>query len=91
MIKERKISEKKSKETIHSNRIKVILEEIGMNQQELADITQLNASHLSKIILGKRRCISLPIAFKIANALGKTVEQVFVAKKQVTVNPEEGD
>ena len=61
MIKERKISEKKSKETIHSNRIKVILEEIGMNQQELADITQLNASHLSKIILGKRRCISLPM------------------------------
>ena len=53
MIKERKISEKKSKETIHSNRIKVILEEIGMNQQELADITQLNASHLSKIILVK--------------------------------------
>jgi transcriptional regulator with XRE-family HTH domain len=85
------IIEKKSKETIHSNRIKVILEQIGMTQQELADMTQLNASHLSKIILGKRRCISLPIAFKISNALGKTVEQVFVAKKPKAVNLEEGD
>lgn len=85
------IIEKKSKETIHSNRIKVILEEIGMSQQELADTTQLNASHLSKIILGKRRCISLPIAFKISNALNKTIEEVFIAKKPKAVNPEEGD
>jgi DNA-binding XRE family transcriptional regulator len=92
MIKEVTISEKKSKETIHSNRIKVILEEIGMSQQELADVSDLTSSHISKIILGKRRCISLPIAFKIANALGKTVEEVFVAKKKVkSVNPEEGD
>jgi DNA-binding XRE family transcriptional regulator len=91
MIKKGSLIEKKSKETIHGNRIKVILEEIEMTQQELADITELNASHLSKIILGKRRCISLPIAFKISNALGKTIEEVFVAKKQLKVNPEEGD
>jgi len=91
MIKDRKKVEKKSKETIHSNRIKLILEEIGMSQQELADITQLNTSHLSKIILGKRRCISLPIAFKISNALNRKIEDVFVAKKQNQINPEEGD
>ena len=91
MIREVTVTEKKSKEMIHSNKIKVILEEIGMSQQELADITKLNASHLSKIILGKRRCISLPIAFKISNALNKTIEEVFVAKKEKAVNTEEGD
>jgi transcriptional regulator with XRE-family HTH domain len=91
MIKERKKGEKKSKEIIHGNRIKLILQEIGMTQQELADITQLNTSHLSKIILGKRRCISLPIAFKISNALNRKIEDVFIAKKPKTVNPEEGD
>jgi len=30
--------EKKAKEKLHSNRIRIILEEIGMSQQELADI-----------------------------------------------------
>lgn len=91
MINDKKIVEKKRKETIHGNRIKIILEEIQMNQQELADLTELNPSHLSKIILGKRRCISLPIAFKISNALGKTIEEVFVPKKQNKINAEEGD
>ena len=91
MIKNRKITERKSKEKIHSNKIKTILQEIEMSQQELADITQLTSSHLSKIILGKRRCISLPIAFKISKALNKTIEEVFLPKKELVINPEEGD
>ena len=67
---------KKSREKIYGNKIKTILLESGMNQQELADITGIGVSHLSKIILGKRRCISLPIAFKISQALNKKIEEL---------------
>jgi transcriptional regulator with XRE-family HTH domain len=81
---------KKSREKIYGNKIKTILLESGMNQQELADITGIGVSHLSKIILGKRRCISLPIAFKISQALNKKIEDVFIAKR-VTVSKVEDD
>lgn len=81
---------KKSREKIYGNKIKMILLEMGMNQQELADITGIGVSHLSKIILGKRRCISLPIAFKISQALNKKIEDVFIAKR-VTVSKVEDD
>ena len=74
---------KKTKEKIYGNRIKAILKENSMTQQELADITGIGASHLSKIILGKRMCISLPIAFKISNALNKRIEEIFIDKKPV--------
>jgi hypothetical protein len=81
---------KKSREKIYGNKIKTILLESGMNQQELADITGIGVSHLSKIILGKRRCISLPIAFKISQALNKKIEDVFIVKR-VTVSKVEDD
>jgi DNA-binding XRE family transcriptional regulator len=81
---------KKSREKIHGNKIKTILLECGMNQQELADITGIGVSHLSKIILGKRRCLSLPIAFKISQALNKKIEDVFIVKR-VTVSKIEDD
>lgn len=85
-------TEKKPKEKIYGNKIKAILKGRQMSQQELADKTGLNPSFLSKIILGKRMCVSLPIAFKISNALECTIEDVFIAKKQtLSVNPEEGD
>lgn len=72
---------RKPKEKIHSNRIKPILDEIQMSQQELADIAlDGDSAHLSRIMNGQRRCISLPIAFKIANSLGKQVEEVFIYK-----------
>lgn len=75
------MTDRKSREKLHSNRIKIILDEIGMSQQELADIAlDGNASYMSRIINGQRRCISLPIAFKIAQALGRTVEEVFIYK-----------
>ena len=83
---------KKPKEKIHGNRIKSILDELKMSQNAFAKLTELNPSYLSKIILGKRRHISLAIAFKISNALGKPIEEVFLAKKQVkSTFEEEGD
>ena len=82
---------RKLKEQLHSNRIKIILKEQGINQKQLSLLTKLNESHLSKIILGQRRCISLPVAFLIANALNKKIEEVFIAKKEIKkVNNEEG-
>jgi DNA-binding XRE family transcriptional regulator len=72
---------KKEKEKLHSNKIRQILQHIGMSQQELADIAlDGNAAHLSRIINGGRRCISLPIAIKISKALNKPVEEVFIHK-----------
>lgn len=74
--------QKKDKEKLHSNKIRVILNEIGMSQQELADLAlDGNAAHLSRIINGQRRCISLPIAIKICNVLKRPVEEVFILYK----------
>lgn len=72
---------RKTKEKLHSNRIKIILEEIKMSQQELADLSlDGDSAHLSRIINGQVRCISLPIAIKVATVLGKPVEEVFIYK-----------
>jgi transcriptional regulator with XRE-family HTH domain len=73
--------ERKPKEKLHSNRIRIILEELKMSQQELADLA-LNgdATHLSRIINGQRRSISLPIAIKISHVLQRPVEEVFIYK-----------
>jgi DNA-binding XRE family transcriptional regulator len=74
-------NKKKDKEKLHSNKIRQILQETGMSQQELADLSlDGNAAHLSRIINGQRRCISLPIAIKISRALNKPVEEVFIYK-----------
>ena len=76
--------EKKAKEKLHSNRIRLILDEIGMSQQELADIAlDGNAGYMYRIINGNRRCISLPIAIKISQALNRPVEEVFIYKTNV--------
>ena len=74
---------KKPKEKLYGNNIKKILDEIEMSQQELADIVETNPAHLSRIINGQRRCISLPIAMKISEALGKPVEEVFILHEPV--------
>jgi len=74
---------KKNKAKIHSNKIRQILLEMDMTQQELADLAlDGNTTHLSRIINGQRRCISLPIAIKIAIALNLPVEGVFIYKKE---------
>lgn len=72
---------KKPKEKLYSNKIRIILEEIQMTQAELADLAlNGNSAHLSRIINGQRRSISLPIAIKIANVLQRPVEEVFIYK-----------
>jgi len=82
-----KIKEKKPKEKIHGNRIREILDRIEMSQQELADLSlNGNSAHLSRIMNGQRRCISLPIAFKIADALKMTIEDVFIYKPTKSTN-----
>ena len=83
---------KKPKEKLHSNKIRQILNEIGMSQQELADLSlDGNSAHLSRIINGQRRCISLPIAIKIANVLNRPVEDVFILRAVETDIEEESD
>lgn len=78
---EKVVKIKKAKEKLHSNRIRIILDEIGMSQQELADIAlDGNAGYMSRVINGNRRCISLPIAIKISQALNRPVEEVFIYK-----------
>lgn len=71
----------KPKTKMYGNRIKLILKEKGMSPQELADLTETTPSHISRIINGQRRCISLPMAIKIALVLETPVEQVFIYKK----------
>ena len=78
IIKLKTTSKKKEKSKIKSNNIRAILTDIEMSQQELADIALNGNRHLlSRIVNGHRKCVSLPTAIKIANALGKPVEQVF--------------
>ncbi len=82
---------KKAKEKMYGNNIKAILKEKGISPQELSDISGVLPSHLSRIINGQRRCISLPIAIKISQALEKPVEYVFVYKKPIAKTKSEDD
>lgn len=69
---------KKEKERLSGNNIRAILTKIGMSQQELADLAfDGNTGYLSRIISNQRKCISLPIAFKISQILKHPVEEVF--------------
>ena len=72
--------ERKPKEKMYGNRIKEFLTKKQMNTQELSDITGISMSHISRIINGQRRCISLPIAIKISTVLKRPVEEVFIYK-----------
>ena len=77
----KKVIKRKPKDKMHSNRIMLLLKEKDMTQQELSDITGIFTTHLTKIIQGKRRCISLPTAIKIAKALNEKIEDVFIYRK----------
>jgi len=80
-LKTKKKVVRKAKSKMYSNSIKKIMKEIDMSQKELADLVETNPAHLSRIINGQRQCISLPIAIKIAKALGRPVEEVFHINK----------
>jgi len=69
---------RKPKESLKGNRIKDILEQREMTQAELSDLSGVPTQHLSRIVNGQRKCISLPIAFKLARALNLSVEDVFI-------------
>jgi transcriptional regulator with XRE-family HTH domain len=67
------------KERIYSNRIKVLLQQKNMTQQELADkVINGNRAHISRIVTGRLSNITLRLAFKIADALDKRLEEVFI-------------
>lgn len=57
-------------------KIKQLLQEKGMSQTELADITGIQMSEISKLLNNKRRSISLEKAVKISKALGLDVNQL---------------
>jgi DNA-binding XRE family transcriptional regulator len=87
----KEVKERKPKEKLHSNRIRIILEELEMSQAELADIAlDGDSAHLSRIINGQRRSISLPIAIKIATALQRPVEEVFIYKQKDETKKQQG-
>jgi DNA-binding XRE family transcriptional regulator len=67
---------KKQKDGISNNLVQ-ILADANMTQQELADLTDLYPSHISEIVRGVRKGVTLPIAIKIAKALNMQVEDIF--------------
>ncbi len=74
------VANKKPKATIAGNNINSILKNKGLSQNDLAKLSGLTTSHISKIINNKRLCVSLPIAFIISEALNKSVADVFMIK-----------
>ncbi len=72
----------KDKNEISGNRIDEILLKKGMCKQELADMVGTNLGHICIIASGKRKSLSLPIAMKIATALGEKVEDIFYIDKK---------
>ena len=83
--------DKKPKEKMYGNRLREIMTERHMTTQELSDITGIVRSHVSRIINGKRRCISLPIAIKICRALDLSVEEVFIYETPIIVPEQDGE
>lgn len=70
---------KTEKSKIHGNRIKGILSDIKMSQQEFADkCFDGNRSYVSRVINNQVRCISLPTAFRISKILKRPIEQIFI-------------
>lgn len=59
------------------NRIKERRAELGMSQEQLARACGIGQSTVSEIEDGKHSP-TLDVAFKIADALGKTLEELFI-------------
>jgi len=84
-------NERKNREKIYGNRIKAILHNKQMTPQELSDLAGIDPSHLSRIINGKKRCISLPVAFKVSRALRTPIEEVFIYKKPMSFDEDDNN
>ena len=74
---------RKPKEKLSGNRIKYYMEQKGMIAEELADITQMCPSFVSRIINNQRMCVSLPTALRIGRALQTPVEKLFLYEKVI--------
>lgn len=74
------MKQRKPKEKLSGNTIKLTLEKKGMIAEELSEKSGIDASFLSRIINNQRMCISLPTAIRIARALGEPVEKLFLYK-----------
>ena len=61
------------------NRLKVLRAERDWSQQDLAERLQVSRQSVNAIETGKYDP-SLPLAFRIANIFGMTIEQVFDPK-----------
>lgn len=59
------------------NRIKAILKELNMTQEELSHITGVPQPEISRIANSKKRKIELETGIKLARGLGRAVEYVF--------------
>jgi DNA-binding XRE family transcriptional regulator len=69
------------KEYVAYNKIKSILEQTGMSQQEFADLCfGGDKSFAARIVNNQRPQISLPIAFRISKVLKTPIEKIFVIK-----------
>jgi len=79
MVANKKTKREKSK--VYGNNITYWLDETGMTQAELAKAIDTNEGHISRIISGKRKHISLAIAVKIAQVFKQPVEVVFITTK----------
>jgi plasmid maintenance system antidote protein VapI len=54
------------------------MEQKGMIAEELAELTQMCPSFVSRIINNQRMCVSLPTALRIGRALQTPVEKLFL-------------
>lgn len=74
------MKDRKPKEMINGNRIEELLLLKEMTRAELAIMVGTDNSHISRIINNKVKCLSLPTAIKVAQALQEPVENVFIFK-----------
>lgn len=80
-VKKTAKSRRKKSGVKQDNAIKSTLTKINMSAQELADLCETNKGHMSRIINGKNKHISVAMALKIASVLGKKVEELFELEK----------
>lgn len=62
---------------IKSNNIKINLDKLNMQQKELAKKCNITSPHLSEIINGRRKGITLSLAVKISRILKQPIEEIF--------------
>ena len=62
---------------MNKNKIKIIREEKGMTQQNLAKLAKISVGYLCHLEKGSRKNPSLEVMKRIAKALNKSVAEVF--------------